>query len=75
MYRIKDKVSSNYDFSVSPNWDISRDGICDTNDKTMVYGQYGKSVAPVWIREDVDNKGKIQVVDLVLIPMHYRKTW
>jgi hypothetical protein len=75
MDRVKDKISSNYDFSVSPNWNINRDGICDTNDKTTVYGQYGKSGAPGWIREDVDNKGQIQVVDLVLISMHYGKTW
>jgi hypothetical protein len=75
MYRIKDKISSNYDCSVSSNWDINRDGICDTNDKTAVYGQYGKSGAPGWIREDVDNKGQIQVVDLVLISMHYGETW
>ena len=32
-------------------------------------------VPPGWIREDVDNKGQIQVVDLVLISMHYGKTW
>ena len=71
MYKVKDKISSNYDFSVSSNWDINRDGICDTNDKASVYSQYGKSGASGWIREDVDNKGQIQSVDLVLISVHY----
>lgn len=54
---------------------MNRDGICDTNDKTAFYDQYDKSGAPSWIREDANNKGQIQVVDIVLISMHYDKTW
>ena len=75
MRRVKDKILGNYDFSVSHNWNIKRDGICDTNKKTTFYRQYGKPGAPGWICEDVDNKGQIQVVNLVLIPIHYGKKW
>jgi len=68
-------ISSNYEFSVSPNWDVNQDGICDANDNSLVSSHYGETGAPGWIREDVDNNGQIQVFDLVLISINYGETW
>jgi len=68
-------ISSNYEFSVLPNWDVNQDGICDANDNSLVSSRYGETGAPGWIREDVDNNGQIQVFDLVLISINYGETW
>ena len=68
-------ISSNNDFSMSPNWDIDKDGDCDVFDYVLVSNHYGKTGAPRWIREDVDNNGEIQVMDLVLVSGHYGESW
>jgi len=62
-------------FSLAPNWDITNDGICNMLDLTVISTQYGQINTPGWIREDVDNNGQIQVIDLVFVSNHYEESW
>ena len=68
-------TSSNYDLSVSPNWDMNHDGVCNLLDQVFISNHYGEISSPGWIREDIDNNGQIQVLDLVMLSEHYGETW
>jgi hypothetical protein len=68
-------TSSNVVFSMSPNWDINRDGTSTVLDQLMISNHYGEIGTPGWIREDVDNNGRIQVLDLILASNHFGETW
>ena len=37
--------------------------------------KYNDEGPPGWIREDVDNNGKVHFMDLVAISMHYNEEW
>ena len=62
-------------FTLAPNWDVSADGVCDLEDMDLISTQYGETGSSGWVREDVDNNGIIQVLDLVLISNHYEEHW
>ncbi len=62
-------------FSMAPNWDINLDGDCLIFDLVLISNKYGQTGANGWIREDVDNNGEIQVLDLVNVSTHYAETW
>jgi hypothetical protein len=68
-------ISNDYIFSMPPNWDVNKDGICNVNDLTLVSNQYTLNGANGWIREDIDNNGIIQVLDLVELSSHFDETW
>lgn len=71
------ETSKNFDFLMPPNWDINMDGVCNVYDLTLLSNMYGdKNInKPGWIREDIDNNGKIDFKDLVSISNHYGETW
>jgi len=69
------KSSNNYAFSMSPNWDINSDGECNVLDQVMISLHYGQSGSPGWIREDADNNGRIQLLDILLVSNHYSEIW
>ncbi|MBS3778412.1 MAG: hypothetical protein KGY50_03865, partial [Candidatus Thermoplasmatota archaeon] len=62
-------------FSLVPNWDINNDGVCDLLDLNAVSLAYGSEGSNGWIREDVDNNGKISVLDLAIVSNHYEDGW
>ena len=68
-------VSSFYDLSLPPNWDINNDGVVNVFDHVLTSNHYDETGNTGWIREDVDNNGEIQVLDLVLVSNHYGETW
>ncbi len=69
------KTSSNYAFSMPPNWDINNDGECNVFDQVLISNHYSETGNNGWIREDVDNDGQIGVLDLVLVSNNYGESW
>ena len=63
------------DFAMPPNWDINGDGVCNVADLTLISNNYNLTGSNGWIREDVDNNGIIQVLDLVQVSFYYDQTW
>jgi len=68
-------ISSSYDFSMPPNWDVDMNGECKVFDLTLISNHYNETGAPGWIREDVDNNGVIQILDFVFVSNHYNEVW
>ena len=50
-------------------------GVCNILDFTLISSKYENNGQGGWIREDVDNNGVIQVLDLVYVAEHYSETW
>jgi hypothetical protein len=69
------KNSKSYQLSIPPNWDINNDRKCNILDQTMISLLYDKTGNPGWIREDVDNNGRITLTDIVSISNHYGEEW
>jgi hypothetical protein len=67
--------SENYIFSIAPNWDINSDGLCNIIDYIQISNHYGESGDKGWIREDLDNNGKIDLTDVNIISDYYGKIW
>jgi hypothetical protein len=68
-------VSTWYEYSMPPNWDMNNDGSVTVIDFTLISNHYSELGAAGWIREDVDNNGKIEVLDMVLVSDHYNEGW
>lgn len=68
-------VSSQKNFFLAPNWDVNIDGKCNLLDLHSISAVYGENGKNGWIREDVDNNGKITVLDLALISEQYEQEW
>ena len=68
-------ISSSYDFSMPPNWDVDMNGECKVFDLTLLSNHYNETGTPGWIREDVDNNGVIQILDFVFVSNHYNEVW
>jgi len=68
-------TSSEESFSLFANWDINMDRVCNTLDLVAVSNIYGITGDVGWIREDVDNNGQIQVLDITIIATHYGITY
>lgn len=70
-------TSSNYDtspietFTIYANWDVNNDGTCNNLDLIAISNAYGTSGVNGWTREDVDNNGFIQVLDLSIASSHF----
>jgi hypothetical protein len=65
------EVTETDSFSMYANWDMNNDGVCDNLDLVSISNAYGSSGEPGWIREDIDNNGFIQVLDLSIASAHY----
>lgn len=81
-YKILAKDSSNNvassayaKFSVPANWDINLDGFCNILDLIRASNSYGLKGPSGWIREDVDNNGIVNFLDLNLISANYGDNW
>ena len=67
--------SSDFNFSMPPNWDVNNDCVINIVDLVLVSNHYDEIGIFGWIREDIDNNGEIQVFDLVLVSNHYGEIW
>jgi hypothetical protein len=67
--------SSEETFVLYANWDINKDRVCDNLDLVAVSNIYGSSDDPGWIREDVDNNGVIQVLDITITANNYGSSY
>jgi hypothetical protein len=54
-------------FTLYANWDVNKDGVCDNLDLVAISNVYGSTGEPGWLREDVDNNGVVQVLDLSIV--------
>lgn len=74
-------TSSNYDtssidtFTIYENWDVNNDGTCNNLDLIAISNAYGTSGVNGWTREDIDNNGFIQVLDLSLASSHFGENY
>ena len=68
-------ISSSYEFTMPPNWDINSDGECNLLDLILISIHYGKTGSSGWLREDVDNNGVITTLDVVLVSNHIGEQW
>jgi hypothetical protein len=68
-------TSTQFLFSLPPNWDIDNDGECSVFDLVLVSNRYGETGDLGWIHEDIDNNGAIQVADFILLSNHYGESW
>jgi hypothetical protein len=68
-------TSNELAFSMPPNWDIDKNGVCNVFDFTLVSNLYNETGLTGWIRQDVDNNGIINILDLVVVAQHYAETW
>jgi hypothetical protein len=57
-------------FIYSP-YDINCDQVVNLQDVILVAGHYGETGEPGWIPEDVNKDGKIRVIDLVWVVLHW----
>ena len=70
------EVSSNtMTLSLPPNWDINNDGRNTILDKVLISVKYGQTGAPGWIREDINNNGIVNLIDLNYDSNHYNECW
>ncbi|UCF12942.1 MAG: hypothetical protein JSW06_01465 [Thermoplasmatales archaeon] len=68
-------ISSSYDFSMPPNWDVDMNGECNVYDLTLLSNHYEEIGDAGWIREDVDNNGKVEILDFDFVLNHYNESW
>ena len=69
------KLSSDYLFSLPPNWDINNDGRCNIIDLLLVSNHFNDNGPNGWIREDFDNNGVINILDVNFISNYYDQSW
>ena len=72
---LNDKSSSSSIFSMPPNYDVNMDGVQNVLDLVSVSNFYFDIGTPGWIRQDVDNNGKVEVLDFVVISNNYGLGW
>lgn len=68
-------TSNNRVLSLPPNWDVNNDGIYTILDNVLISVRYGQTGSQGWVREDVDNNGLINMVDLVCYLDYYNECW
>jgi len=57
------------------DYDIDMNCIIDQNDSDIVQASYGCEGEPGWIREDVNNDGKVDVADISEVANHIGETY
>jgi hypothetical protein len=67
--------SSTMKLSLPPNWDINNDGRNTILDKVLISVKYGQTGTPGWIREDINNNGIVDMIDLNYDSNHYNECW
>jgi hypothetical protein len=67
--------SSTVVFSMPPNWEVNPDGMITVLDLVFISNRYADSGGAGWIREDVDNNGEVEVLDMVLVSIHFGEKW
>ncbi len=67
--------STSSPFLIPPNWDINTDRVCSMQDFILTSNQFGKNGSPGWVREDIDNNGRIDVFDFVILSNHFSSAW
>jgi len=65
-----EKTSNSVSFTMPPNWDINADALCNILDLVLISNSYGLKGSQGWVREDLDNNGVINVLDLNLVSNH-----
>jgi hypothetical protein len=68
-------TSTRYYFTMPPNWDIDMNGVCNVLDLTLISNNYDTQGENGWLREDVDNNGRIGLLDFVVVSAHFYETW
>ncbi len=68
-------MSNTLRLSLPPNWDVNSDGSYTILDNVLISVRYGQTGSPGWIREDVDNNGLINMVDLICYMDYYNQCW
>jgi len=67
--------TTTYKLSLPPNWDINSDGKYTVLDIVLISTRYGQTGNPGWIREDVNNNGVINMLDLTYSSDYYNDCW
>jgi hypothetical protein len=67
--------TTTYKLSLPPNWDINIDGKYTVLDIVLISTRYGQSGSSGWIREDVNNNGVINMLDLTYSSDYYNDCW
>ncbi|MGB2853164.1 MAG: dockerin type I domain-containing protein, partial [Dehalococcoidia bacterium] len=52
-------------------WDVNGDGNVNEDDMNLVYDHFGEEGDEGWIREDVNENGRIDVLDMILVGQHW----
>lgn len=60
---------------IPPNWDINSDRITSLLDFVLVSSSYTMTGDGGWLREDVDNSGQVDIIDFIIVSIHYNETW
>ncbi len=68
-------ITSIVTFSIPPNWDINNDGRCTILDYVLISNHFNQTGLFGWIREDIDNNGVINLMDLITGSDHYYDLW
>jgi hypothetical protein len=58
-------------YHTTPNYDVVMDGDVDLLDLVAVAMHYQENGPEGWIREDVDNEGEVNILDLLLVGNYY----
>ena len=54
-----------------PDWDVNLNGLVNMEDIMLVVDRWGQRGQPGWVREDVNNDGRVVFSDVVRIAQHY----
>jgi hypothetical protein len=65
------KSSQNYLFWLPPNWDVNSDGSCTVLDIVLVSNRYNNVGGNGWVREDFDNNGVVNILDMSMISRYF----
>ena len=57
------------------DWDINMDWEIGSDDSDLINASFGQTGTPGWIREDVNNDGKVDNLDLNIVIGHYGETY
>ena len=64
-------IVTNTTFFIYSQYDLNLDKVVGLPDIILVAGRYGQFGAPGWIKEDINQNGRIDIIDIVLIAWHW----
>jgi len=59
----------------APDWDVNGDGGGSILDLVYTSNHYQEHGSNGWLREDVDNNGRIEVLDVSIVSLYYGESW